>query len=80
MVALLIYLGGKIATGVRVKTPSELLIADVTMLDLAPCTVANILGERLLHRVSAAFSRFRCPLGSNTRPIRNARWGNAHPM
>ncbi len=59
MVALLGDLGGKIETGVRVETASQLPPADVTMFDLAPSAVAGILGDRLPRRVSRAFTRFR---------------------
>jgi len=59
MVALLGDLGGKIETGVRVQTASQLPPADVTMFDLAPSAVADILGDRLPRRVSRAFTRFR---------------------
>jgi phytoene dehydrogenase-like protein len=59
MVALLSDLGGKIETGVYVKTASQLPQADVTMFDLAPSAVASILEDRLPHRVSSAYTRFR---------------------
>src|SRR6202042_3078564 len=51
MVALLGDLGGKIETGVRVQTASQLPAADVTMFDLAPSGVAGILGDRLPRRI-----------------------------
>ena len=59
MVALLSDLGGKIETGVRVQTASQLPPADVTVFDLAPSGVAGILGDRLPRRISRAFNRFR---------------------
>ncbi|OBA73935.1 FAD-dependent oxidoreductase [Mycobacterium sp. 1554424.7] len=59
MAALLTDLGGKIETGVRVKTASQLPPADVTMFDLAPGAVAGILGHRLPRRIARAFTRFR---------------------
>jgi phytoene dehydrogenase-like protein len=59
MVALLTDLGGKIETGVRVQTASQLPPADVTMFDLAPSAVAGILGEVLPRRISRAFTKFR---------------------
>jgi phytoene dehydrogenase-like protein len=59
MVALLSDLGGKVETGVHVKTASQLPAADVTMFDLAPGAVAGILGDRLPRRISTAFTRFR---------------------
>ncbi|MDT5412364.1 MAG: hypothetical protein QOG14_4584, partial [Mycobacterium sp.] len=52
MVALLSDLGGKIETGVRVQTASQLPPADVTIFDLAPEAVAGILGDRLPRRIS----------------------------
>ncbi|UQX12401.1 phytoene desaturase family protein [Candidatus Mycobacterium methanotrophicum] len=59
MVALLSDLGGKIVTGVRVKAAAQLPPADVTMFDLAPSAVAEILGDRLPRRISRRFTRFR---------------------
>jgi len=59
MVALLDELGGKVETGVRVTTVSQLPPADVIMFDLAPSAVAGILGDRLPRRVFRAFSKFR---------------------
>ena len=59
MVALLGELGGKIETGVPVRTASQLPPADVTLFDLAPEAVAGILGDRLPRRISRAFSKFR---------------------
>ncbi|SPM38303.1 Phytoene dehydrogenase-related protein [Mycobacterium numidiamassiliense] len=59
MVTLLTDLGGKVETGVRVQSASQLPPADVTMFDLAPSAVAGILGDRLPRRVSRAFTRFR---------------------
>src|ERR1700739_4038151 len=56
MVALLSDLGGKIETGGRVQSASQLPPADVTMFDLAPTAVAGILGDRLPRRISRAFS------------------------
>jgi phytoene dehydrogenase-like protein len=52
-------LGGKIETGVRVKTASQLPPTDVTMFDLAPGAIAGILGDRLPSRIASAFNRFR---------------------
>ncbi|MCV7099625.1 phytoene desaturase family protein [Mycobacterium palustre] len=52
-------LGGKIETGVTVKASAQLPPADVTMFDLAPSAVAAILGDRLPHRISRSFTRFR---------------------
>ena len=52
-------LGGKIETGVRIETASQLPPTDVTMFDLAPSAIADILGDRLPGRVARAFRRFR---------------------
>jgi len=51
--------GGQIETGVQVRAASDLPSADVTLLDLAPAAVADILGERLPGRVARAYGRFR---------------------
>ena len=59
MVAALFDLGGKIETGVRVRTSADLPSADVTLFDLAPGAVADILGDRLPARVARAYRRFR---------------------
>ncbi|PKW17934.1 phytoene desaturase family protein [Saccharopolyspora spinosa] len=59
MAALLLDLGGKIETGVRVRSTSGLPDADVTMFDLAPTGVARILGDRLPPRIARAYRRFR---------------------
>jgi phytoene dehydrogenase-like protein len=59
MAALLGDLGGKIETGIRVRTAAQLPRADVTMFDLAPSAVAGILGDRLPRRIARAFTRFR---------------------
>ncbi|HEY9393100.1 MAG TPA: NAD(P)/FAD-dependent oxidoreductase [Nocardioides sp.] len=59
MAALLTDLGGKIETGVRIETASQLPRTDITMFDLTPESIARILGDRLSPRVARAFSRFR---------------------
>jgi phytoene dehydrogenase-like protein len=51
--------GGKIETGVRIETSSQLPPADVTLLDLAPAAVADIYGDQLPRRVAKAYRRFR---------------------
>lgn len=55
----LIHLGGTVHTGVRVSSAAQLPPADVTMFDLAPTVVAEILGDRLPRRVSRGLRRFR---------------------
>jgi phytoene dehydrogenase-like protein len=59
LAALLLDLGGKIETGVRIRTASQLPRADVTLFDLAPAAVADILGDRLPPRIARAYRRFR---------------------
>ena len=59
MTALLLDLGGKIETGVRVRSAAQLPPADVTLYDLAPTAVAEILGDRLPPHVARAYRRFR---------------------
>jgi phytoene dehydrogenase-like protein len=59
MAALLSDLGGKIETSVPVTTMSQLPPADITMFDLAPKAVADILGDRLPPRSARAYRRFR---------------------
>jgi phytoene dehydrogenase-like protein len=59
LAALLLNLGGKIETGVRVRSASELPAADVTVWDLAPTVLAEVLGDRLRPRVARAYRRFR---------------------
>lgn len=59
MVARLIQLGGRIETGVRVATASDLPRSDLTMFDLAPGAVAHLMGDRLPRRVRGPFTRFR---------------------
>ncbi|MBF6191798.1 NAD(P)/FAD-dependent oxidoreductase [Nocardia implantans] len=59
MAAALGDLGGKIETGVRVRSLSDLPTAAVTMWDLAPTAVAEVVGERLPPRIRRAYDRFR---------------------
>lgn len=59
MAALLLELGGKIETGVHVKSRSQLPDSDVTLFDLAPAAVADLLEDRLPARVTRAYRRFR---------------------
>jgi phytoene dehydrogenase-like protein len=51
--------GGKVETGVRVRSLGELPPADATVLDLAPGRVADLAGERLPRRVQRAYRRYR---------------------
>jgi phytoene dehydrogenase-like protein len=59
LAALFANLGGKIETGTRIETASQLPPSDVTMFDLAPSAVAGILGDRLPSRVARAYRHFR---------------------
>jgi len=51
--------GGRIETGRRVATLSELPETDAVVLDLAPGAGADIAGERLPARVARAFRRYK---------------------
>ena len=59
LAALLVDVGGKVETGTRVGTASQLPPAAVTMFDLAPEAVAEILGDRMPPRVARTYRRFR---------------------
>jgi phytoene dehydrogenase-like protein len=59
LASLLADLGGRIETGILVRTLSQLPPADVVLFDLAPRAVADILGDRLPGRVDRAYRRFR---------------------
>lgn len=51
--------GGMIETGVRVRSAAELSGFDIVMLDVAPSSAADILGDQLPTRVARAYRRFR---------------------
>jgi phytoene dehydrogenase-like protein len=59
LTAVLAELGVKVQTGVRVESAAQLPSADVTMFDLAPTAVADIMGDRLPRRVARGFRGFR---------------------
>ncbi|TVT23992.1 NAD(P)/FAD-dependent oxidoreductase, partial [Amycolatopsis rhizosphaerae] len=59
MAALLLDLGGRIETGVAVRSFSDLPPADVTLWDTSPTAVADILGDRLPPRIAKAYRNFR---------------------
>jgi phytoene dehydrogenase-like protein len=59
LASLLKDLGGTVETGVRVTTAADLPSSDVTLFDLAPGAVADILGDRLPPRVARGYRRFR---------------------
>jgi phytoene dehydrogenase-like protein len=58
LAALLAELGGKIETSVRITARTQLPPADVTLFDLVPGAVADILGDRLPARVARTFRRY----------------------
>lgn len=51
--------GGRIETGTRVRSVSDLLDPDVLMLDVSPSAAAGILGDRLPSRVARSYRKFR---------------------
>ncbi|MGV9675558.1 phytoene desaturase family protein [Nocardia sp. NPDC003482] len=59
LAAALVDHGGTIETGVRVRSAAELPPADLTLWDVAPTALAEILGDRLPPRIAAAYRRFR---------------------
>ena len=59
MAAVLREYGGTIETGIRVSADTGLPPADITIFDLAPDAVADILGDRLPSRTARAYRRFR---------------------
>ena len=59
LAAVLAEHGGRIETGVHVRSLSELPAADVVAFDLAPSAVADITGDRLPGRVARAYRRYK---------------------
>ncbi|MCA1832186.1 MAG: phytoene desaturase family protein [Actinomycetota bacterium] len=59
LVAVLYELGGKIETGVRVRSLTEIPRADAIVLDVAPSAAADIAGDRLPGRVARAYRKYR---------------------
>ncbi|MEV5954741.1 NAD(P)/FAD-dependent oxidoreductase [Streptomyces sp. NPDC051987] len=59
MAALLLDLGGKIETGIRVRSVAQLTPADATVWDVAPTALADILGDLLPTRIARAYRRYR---------------------
>lgn len=59
MGALLLDLGAEIETGVRVRSLAQLPRSDVTIWDVTPTALAEILGDRLPPRIARAYRRFR---------------------
>ncbi|MFD4255984.1 phytoene desaturase family protein [Amycolatopsis thermoflava] len=59
LAALLLDLGAKIETGVRIRSATQLPPSDIVVWDLAPTALADILGDQLPPRVARAYRRFR---------------------
>jgi phytoene dehydrogenase-like protein len=59
LAAVLAELGVKVETGVHVTSAGQLPPADVTMFDLAPTSVVDILGDRLPGRAARGLGGFR---------------------
>lgn len=59
MVAMLEDLGGRVETGVRVRSLGELGSPGIVLLDTAPDAAVRIVGDRLPSRVARALRRYR---------------------
>jgi phytoene dehydrogenase-like protein len=59
LAAVLAEYGGKIETGVRVRSLQELPPADLVLLDVAPRAAAGIIGDRLPAAVRRAYLRYK---------------------
>ncbi|MDF2268525.1 NAD(P)/FAD-dependent oxidoreductase [Streptomyces coacervatus] len=59
LAALLRELGGTIETGVRVRSVAQLPHTELTLWDLAPTALADILGDLLPPRIARAYRRYR---------------------
>jgi phytoene dehydrogenase-like protein len=59
LVAVLREHGGKVETGVRVRSLAELGSPDAVVFDLAPSAVAEIAGDRLSSRFARAYRRYK---------------------
>lgn len=59
LAAILRERGGRIETGVHVRSLAEVSDADVVLLDVAPGAAADICGDRMPARVSRAYRRYR---------------------
>jgi len=81
LAALLLDLGGKIETGLRVRAASQLPPAEVTLFDLAPGAIVDILGDRLPSRVARGYRRYRHGPGAfkvDFAVQRGVPWTNPH--
>ncbi|MFT4126340.1 MAG: NAD(P)/FAD-dependent oxidoreductase [Gordonia sp. (in: high G+C Gram-positive bacteria)] len=59
LVAILDGYGGKVETGVHVRSLADLPAADIVMLDLSPTAAAAVAGDRLGNGVRRGLERFR---------------------
>ncbi|HUR75458.1 MAG TPA: NAD(P)/FAD-dependent oxidoreductase [Sporichthya sp.] len=59
LAAALLDSGGKIETGVHVRSARKLPVADVVIWDVAPSALAEILADQLPTRIARAYGRFR---------------------
>ncbi|UQA97236.1 phytoene desaturase family protein [Streptomyces halobius] len=59
LAALLTASGGRIETGVRVRSLGQLPPAATVLLDLSPAAAATVIGDRLPPRVRRAYRRYR---------------------
>src|SRR5215203_414260 len=59
LAAVVLECGGRIETGARVKSLSELPRADAVVLDLSPAAVVDVARDRLPRRVERAYRRYR---------------------
>lgn len=59
LAALLVERGGRIETGVTVRSLADLPAVDVVLLDVAPSAAATIAGDRLPQRVRRAYQAWR---------------------
>jgi phytoene dehydrogenase-like protein len=64
LAAMLTDHGGKISTGVRVRSERDIPPADVVLLDLTPAAALDVLGDRVPTRVARAYRRFRHGAGA----------------
>lgn len=59
LAAMLVEAGGRVETGVRVRSLDELPAAGTVLLDLSPAAAAGVIGDRLPPRVARAYARYR---------------------
>lgn len=64
LVSVLGSLGGRVETGVWVRSVGDLGAAEIVLLDVTPGAAADLLGARLPGRVATAYRRFRHGPGS----------------